>query len=109
MNQMVSIAPVAWLLLCAASTAAIAQGQPPTTIDPRACAPGERLEQGERGPEAPSTAGQNLSDKLARTEGVLCPPPNIDSEIQAPTPDVGKTPVIPPPGSPGGDPDVRPK
>jgi hypothetical protein len=109
MSPMVSIAPLAGLLLCAASTAAIAQGAPPAAVDPRACAPGERLEQGERGPQAPSIAGKNLSDKLARTEGVLCPPPNIDPEIQAPTPDVGKTPVIPPPGSPGGDPNVRPK
>ena len=27
----------------------------------------------------------------------------VDPEIKAPTPDVGRMPVIPPPGSPGGD------
>jgi hypothetical protein len=29
--------------------------------------------------------------------------------MQAPTPEAGKTPVIPPPGSPGGNPSVQPK
>ena len=43
------------------------------------------------------------------TEGVLCPPDNVDPEIKAPTPDIGVTPVIPPPGSPGGDPALRPR
>jgi hypothetical protein len=50
-----------------------------------------------------------LSDRLAAGNGVLCPPSGVDPEIRAPTPDVGKTPVIPPPGSPGGDKSVQPK
>ena len=50
-----------------------------------------------------------LTDKLARSDGVLCPPAGVDPEIRAPAPDVGKMPVIPPPGSPGGDPTLRPK
>ena len=50
-----------------------------------------------------------LTDKLAKSDGVLCPPAGVDPEMRAPTPDAGKTPVIPPPGSPGGDPSVRPK
>src|SRR6267378_101394 len=50
-----------------------------------------------------------LGDKLARSDGVLCPPAGVDPEIRAPTPETGNTPVIPPPGSPGGDPTVRPK
>jgi hypothetical protein len=54
------------------------------------------------------TTGENLSDKLARTDGVLCPP-NVDPGIRLPTPEAGRTPVIPPPGSPGGDPSVQPK
>jgi hypothetical protein len=54
-------------------------------------------------------AAEPLGDKLARSDGVLCPPAGVDPEIRAPTPDVGNTPVIPPPGSPGGDPTVRPK
>ena len=54
-------------------------------------------------------AAEPLGDKLARSDGVLCPPAGVDPEIRAPTPDAGKTPVIPPPGSPGGDPSIRPK
>ena len=54
-------------------------------------------------------ASEPLSDKLAKSDGVLCPPAGVDPEIHAPTPDAGNTPVIPPPGSPGGNPDIRPK
>ncbi len=50
-----------------------------------------------------------LGDKLARSDGVLCPPSNVDPAMRAPAPETGKMPVIPPPGSPGGDPSVRPK
>jgi hypothetical protein len=59
-----------------------------------------------------TTTGQRaepLGDKLARSDGVLCPPPGVDPEMHAPAPDAGKTPVIPPPGSPGGDQTIRPK
>ena len=59
-----------------------------------------------------TTTGQRpepLGDKLARSDGVLCPPAGVDPEMHAPAPDTGKTPVIPPPGSPGGDPTIRPK
>lgn len=62
-------------------------------------------------PVTTGRTGEQLSDKLARSDGVLCPPGNVDPDIRAPTPDTGagKMPVIPPPGSPGGDPNVRPK
>jgi len=63
-------------------------------------------------PPSGTTTGQArepLTDKLARSDGVLCPPAGVDPDIHAPTPDAGNTPVIPPPGSPGGNPDVRPK
>jgi hypothetical protein len=53
--------------------------------------------------------GEHLGDKLARSDGVLCPPANVDPAMRAPAPETGKMPVIPPPGSPGGDPTVRPK
>ena len=53
-------------------------------------------------------ANKTLSEKLDQTAGVICPP-DIDPAIKAPTPNSGKTPVIPPPGSPGGDPSVQPK
>jgi hypothetical protein len=54
-------------------------------------------------------AGEPLADKLAKSNGVLCPPADVDPEIRAPTPDAGNTPVIPPPGTPGGNPNLRPK
>ena len=61
---------------------------------------------------ASPTVGQSqepLSDKLARSDGVLCPPANSNPDIRVPVPESGNTPVIPPPGSPGGNPSVRPK
>ena len=51
---------------------------------------------------------KTLSEKLDQTAGVICPP-DIDPAIKAPTPNAGNTPVIPPPGSPGGDQTVQPK
>jgi hypothetical protein len=53
-------------------------------------------------------SNQTLSERLDQTKGVICPP-DVDPAIRAPTPNAGKTPVIPPPGSPGGDPNVQPK
>src|SRR4051812_48950774 len=52
---------------------------------------------------------QTLSDHLARSGGVICPPPGVDPEIKAPTPEGGALQVIPPPGTPGGDQSVQPK
>lgn len=80
-------------------------------LDPKACADRDRLPHA----DIPQTEGrapetdEHLSDKLARTDGVICPPPGLDPQIRAPAPNGGNMPVIPPPGSPGGDPSVRPK
>jgi hypothetical protein len=65
--------------------------------DPKACSDSVR-----------NTTDQNLSEKLDKTNGVICPP-SVDPAINAPTPPSGTMPVIPPPGSPGGDPTVQPK
>jgi hypothetical protein len=89
-----------------------AQTAPPATQRTTNCAPMLPVpQQGTAAPEG-TTTGQRaepLSDKLARSDGVLCPPAGVDPEIRAPTPETGNTPVIPPPGSPGGDPTIRPK
>jgi hypothetical protein len=53
-------------------------------------------------------ANKTLSEKLDQSAGVICPP-DVDPAIKVPTPNAGKTPVIPPPGSPGGDQSVQPK
>jgi hypothetical protein len=94
------------LLLCAAVITASAQDRS-SVVDPKGCAPSERLQTDGKAPDG--KAGEPLSDKLARTDGVICPP-NVDPEIKAPTPEHGnRMPVIPPPGSPGGDPSIQPK
>jgi hypothetical protein len=62
-----------------------------------------------RDPQITGQGGQTLSEQLSRSEGVICPPANVDPEMRRPAPEGGRTPVIRPPGSPGGDPTVRPK
>ena len=97
-------------------SAAAAQAPPSPTTPPEPTVPpspsrGGDCTRHDRGADGSTTgqAGQALADKLAKSDGVLCPPSGVDPEIRAPAPDVGRMPVIPPPGSPGGDPTVRPK
>jgi hypothetical protein len=54
---------------------------------------------------------KNLSDKLDASGGVIKPSPGVDPEIvkPAPVPEPNSTPVIPPPGVPGGPPGPEPK
>jgi hypothetical protein len=109
--------------LMVASGVASAQAPPMPATPPPQTAPPAPQRSGDcmpmrpvppRGTVAPegSTTGQSsepLGDKLAKSNGVLCPPSGVDPEIRAPTPETGNTPVLPPPGSPGGDPNLRPK
>lgn len=69
-----------------------------------------RPEASEPKPALPST-GENLSERLDRSGGVIRPPAGVDPEIRVPPkePNAGTMPVIPPPGSPGGNPSVQPK
>ena len=86
-----------------------AQTAPPAAQTQANCAP---MQQRDNAASNGATVGQSseaLGDKLARSDGTLCPPAGIDPEIRAPTPKGGNMPVIPPPGAPGGDPSVRPK
>ncbi|MBK5961814.1 hypothetical protein CCR97_26925, partial [Rhodoplanes elegans] len=50
-----------------------------------------------------------LSDQLAHSRGVVCPPAAADSGIVEPPPAGGALKVIPPPGTPGGAPGPVPK
>jgi hypothetical protein len=108
-----------WIALCGAAAAQAPPAKPSAEIAPpvvaggsKDCAPMQPApRQGSVAPES-STTGQTrepLGEKLAKSDGVLCPPSGVDPEIRMPTPDTGNTPVIRPPGSPGGDPTVRPK
>jgi hypothetical protein len=67
-------------------------------LDAKACADRERLALADthEAPRLKETDGANPSDTLARTDGVICPPPDIDPDIRAPAPGAGRTPVIPP-------------
>src|SRR4051812_1916608 len=90
-------------VLMAASGGAIAQSPPTPTTPPAPTAPAATpratdcspMQPGSpRGAEAPegTTTGQRrepLGDRLARSDGVLCPPSGIDPEIRAPTPNTG--------------------
>ena len=80
-------------------------------LNPKACAPSDtNATVGQGGDlQMQQKSGRDLSDRLARSDGVICPPGRVDPEIRAPTPPGGAMPVIPPPGSPGGDPSVTPK
>jgi len=80
---------------------------PPLTAVP----PATECQRGLTAPAAPGeiTGSANLSDELSRSKGVICPPPGIDPGISAPLVGGGVTPVIPPPGTPGGDPSIIPK
>jgi hypothetical protein len=92
---------VALLVIC--GNAAAQTGRPvPLTLDRKACV--EHNLQGKGGvqgdtPEtqgrAPSAEG-SLSEKLAQSGGVICPPEGLDTDIRAPAPNGGRTPVIPP-------------
>jgi hypothetical protein len=56
------------------------------------------------GPSSP-----NLSDRLADSRGVICPPAGHDPGIEVAPPNGGRIKVIPPPGTPERDPIVQPK
>jgi len=88
----------------------VANAQTPVMPPARNCTPTQALP-GDNGIATKKQPDQPLTDKLAKSDGVLCPPPSADSEMRVPAPDAGASnmPVIRPPGSPGGDPSVRPK
>lgn len=94
------------------STIAFAQtaGQRDPNMPDQNNVPAEKIK-----PQEPSssstTTGSNLSEKLERSDGVIKPRTDIDPDITAkpPVANPGTMPVIPPPGSPGGNPNVQPK
>jgi len=105
-------------LLASVSSVVHAQAPPSQATPPQqATAPVPQARSGDcsaSGAPAPDgvtigQAGEPLGDRLAKSNGVLCPPTGVDPDIHAPTPEGGNTPVIPPPGSPGGNPNVQPK
>jgi hypothetical protein len=60
-------------------------------------------------PTVGSGSSKSLSDKLAQSKGVICPPAGVDQDMQVTPPGGGQLRVIPPPGTPGGNQNVQPK
>ena len=62
--------------------------------------------------EPPTVGGggsKPLSDRLADSKGVICPPSGLDQDMQVKPPGGGQLKVIPPPGTPGGNQNIQPK
>jgi hypothetical protein len=95
----------------------LSQAAPGSAERPSATAPNDRRRQqcaSEIDPDRDETTGRAAeapSERLPRSaDGVICPPPGVDPEMAVKPPASGsKTPVIPPPGTPGGNPSIQPK
>ena len=87
----------------AAQTATPDQAVPQPSV---ACPPDVK---GESPTVGEGKSSEPLSDRLAQSKGVICPPTGVDPQMQVPPPGGGRLKVIPPPGTPGGDPNVQPK
>src|SRR5437763_1496152 len=96
------------LLLCAACATAAGQPVAPKRNDhpAAACPPGTAQNAPTLGQK---DTGKPLSDQLAQSGGVICPPAGVDPQMRQPPPEGGAMKVIPPPGTPGGNPNVQPK
>jgi hypothetical protein len=107
MHRYAAISAALWLLGAGAAAAQPAPSQPgptnPNSAAQAPCAPGAG------GTVGSGESNQSLSDKLADSHGVICPPEDVDPDIQKPAPGGGRMKVIPPPGGPGGDQNTIPK
>ena len=103
---------VSLLVFCSLTLSPALAGSPsaPDTVE-KAAPQGQDPPGADEPNQAPSASGENLSEQLDRNKGVITPPPTGDADIytDAPNPNPGTTPVIPPPGSPGGDQSIQPK
>jgi hypothetical protein len=102
----ISFPAVVAVLAPFAVASAVAQSPPAASSGRSECPPGAR---GNAPTLGEGNSGKSLSDQLAQSKGVICPPSNVDPHMAAPPPGGGNTPVIRPPGSPGGDQNVQPK
>lgn len=114
MTRIIVLAFGCVLMVAAPALAQAPPKSPSTAVTPSqtGCPPGAATVHPPGTTPPGATTGQTqepLGDKLARSDGVLCPPTGVDPEIRAPTPDTGTMRVIPPPGSPGGDQNLQPK
>jgi hypothetical protein len=89
------------------ATAAFAQG---TTVPQGPDHPGAACppSAGRDAPTVGKQDGKTLSDQLAQSKGVICPPAGVDPEMRQTPPEGGAMRVIPPPGTPQ-NPGAQPK
>ena len=106
MNDSLDKTLIASAIILAGALAASAQGTPPNPPSSQA-APEQQ--------PSPATPRRHQSPprqegELSRSQGVLTPPETGDPVVKTPSQSVTpSTPVIPPPGSPGGRQDIEPK
>ena len=102
------IAAVATPFISVAYAQSERPGPPPSLAQPpnqSSCLPSS-----DGAPRSGETTGsRSLSDQLSASKGVICPPAGTDPGITVPPVGGGRMPVIPPPGTPGGDPSIQPK
>ncbi|WP_072395231.1 hypothetical protein [Hyphomicrobium sp. CS1GBMeth3] len=110
-----------WLIVHAAllSASLVSPAAAQSTPKPLPPAPPEVMEPPNENPVPPADPGTNagraekppLTKELKENEGVLEPPRGVDPGIEKAPPEdfKGKTPVIPPPGEPGGNQDRQPQ
>lgn len=98
---------VSGILLC--GTAAAQTGEPPR--EPPSSPPRSPPTSLPLPPDQGEGSGSSMSERLSRSQGVIRPPQDVDPAMKEDPPPTGpnSTPVIPPPGTPGGDPTVKPK
>jgi hypothetical protein len=83
--------------------------QKPVDQKPAATAPAQIVPE-DTAPGRSGSSQESLGKKLNRTDGVLHPPQGIDPGVALPPPSTGSNmPVIPPPGTPGGNSAIEPK
>ncbi|MFN3349468.1 hypothetical protein [Pseudorhodoplanes sp.] len=106
MPHRIALAAAAFACCLLGSTAVIAQTVEPAVpktpqapkLDPRACA--DLKSGGTAGSDVLARRGE-LTEQLAQSDGVICPPPGLDPHIRAPAPSTrSDMPVIPPPDVP---------
>jgi hypothetical protein len=96
--QHVAAAALAVVLCGSWAVGAAAQRPPASQIS-------EKIE-----PKSPPPPEEGNKDKFQREDGVIKPPSDIDQGMTIKPPNKGGTmPVIPPPGTPGDDENIKPK
>lgn len=102
MTRSIALASVVLLSLGVGVAAAQTNPAAPKTTT-QGCTPADG------GATVGSAQPDNPSDKLARSNGVICPPAGVDPDMRVPPPQGGALRVVPPPGTPGGDQRTIPK